>query len=343
MLEVKNLTVGFPNSSGKILPVIENVNFHINNDETLGIVGESGSGKSLTALSILQLHEFIGAKRISGSVMFENRDLTRLSKKEISDIRGKDISMIFQDPFASFNPLMTIGKHADEVLQAHTKINKKQRREKILELFEIVALPHPHKIYDSFPHEMSGGMLQRIMIAISVSCNPKLLIADEITTALDATIQKKIIQLLKEIQRKYHMPMMFISHDLSLIANVADRVLVMYAGHVVETAPTKDLFEKPHHPYTKGLIHSLPEKNLQSKSLGSIPGNIPHHSQKPIGCPFHPRCEKAKDWCKQEFPPMSVIGDYHESRCIIDIEKKKELDRQKERYIYSQNFSYGAT
>lgn len=337
MLSVKNLSVGFYESNGVISTVIKNINFHLNHDETLGIVGESGSGKSLTALSIMRLEEYIGAKRFSGNIFYEKKDLTRLSENELNTIRGKDIAMIFQDPFSSFNPLMKIADHINEVLIKHTGLNKKQRKEKILELFDLVKLSNPSKIMESYPHEMSGGMLQRIMIVMAIACNPKILIADEITTALDTTIQKKIIQLLKEIQRKYRMSIIFISHDLSLVANVADRTMVMYAGQIVETAPTKKIFLFPHHPYTQGLIQSLPEKNIFTKQLSTIPGNIPHYSQRPSGCLFHNRCPYVMNWCKKDAPPLAVIDHYHESRCILAPNIQKIKNAVRTQYMYLQN------
>lgn len=317
MLQIDNLSVGFPDTQGKIIPVITGLSFSIKPNQIVGVVGESGSGKSLTALSIMGLLTHIGAHKISGSVSFEGVNIDSLGQRELSSLRGGKISMIFQDPFASFNPLVSIGKHMDETLVKHLSLSKKERRSKILELLKLVALPHPHKILKSFPHELSGGMLQRVMIAMAISCDPALLIADEITTALDVTIQKKIIHLLRNIKDRLKLSILFISHDLAVVGNISDHIIVMYCGNIVESGPTKIVLSSPQHPYTRGLIAAQPENNLGAKTLTVIPGNIPLADERPRGCPFEPRCSLVIPRCKQESPQFIKINKSHYSKCFL--------------------------
>jgi oligopeptide/dipeptide ABC transporter ATP-binding protein len=319
MLEIKNLSVGFVNQSNTLIPIIEKLNFFVKPEETLGIVGESGSGKSLTALSIMGLIEEIGAYHIGGSICINGKNIISLSKEEKINIRGKVISIIFQDPYASFNPMITIGKHMDDMLIAHSELNKKQRKQKNIELLELVNIYDAQSVYKKYPHQLSGGMLQRVMIAIAISSNPQVIIADEITTALDVSNQKEIIKLLKTIQKKYQLSLVFISHDISLVSNIADRTMVMYAGHIVEIGKTKEVFSKPHHPYTKALLKTLPENNTNNAKLEYIPGTMPGPEDKPQGCPFNPRCKYKKNWCEKEFPAMIDISSEHSSRCILPI------------------------
>lgn len=321
MLSVKNLSIGFQYKD-KVQAVLEGINFEIGKNEIVGLVGESGSGKSLTALSIMQLHDKIGAHFLSGEISFEGHKLGELKAKSLQYILGNEIAIVFQDPFASFNPLYSIKQHFEEQLKKHTTLRKEQRMAHMKELLEDTGLSEIDKILRSFPHELSGGMLQRVMIAMALSCNPKLLIADEITTALDATIQKKIIELLKKLQRKYELSILFITHDLSLIANIADRVLVMYAGHIVESSTCKDLFETPSHPYSEALINCLPEKNVGNENIHSIPGSMPAFYKKPQGCPFHPRCKYAEEICQSKLPNLDNVNEKHQARCIL-VERNK--------------------
>lgn len=320
MIEIKNLSVGFKNSNNETVPIIQRLHFFVKPEETLGIVGESGSGKSLTALSIMGLISEVGAVYIEGSVCVNGEDILSMTESQKTSLRGKTISLIFQDPFASFNPMFTIGKHMNDVITAHANIEKKRQKQKIIELLEVVNIYDPYTVYNKYPHQLSGGMLQRIMIAMAISTNPQVLIADEITTALDVSNQKEIIKLLKEIQKKYKLSIVFISHDISLISNIADRTMVMYAGHIAEIGKTKEIFTTPHHPYTKALLKTLPENNIGNEKLELIPGSIPSPENKPVGCPFHPRCKYKKDWCQKEFPSLKEITPDHTSRCILPIQ-----------------------
>jgi len=286
LLEVKNLSIGIRHGKD-LLSSVEDVSFNIFSGEILGIVGESGSGKTLTALSILSLLSE-NKKITSGSILYNGMDLTTLPEKKMEEVRGKEISMVFQEPFASLNPLLKIGHQIGEALALHGEKDKALIKNRAKELMEKLGLP------DTYPHRLSGGMCQRAMIAIAIICNPQLLIADEPTTALDHDTQSKIIALLKEINRSMGTSILFISHDIEVIKELCDRILVMYSGRILEEGNTYDVFSSPAHEYTRGLLSSVPSAAMRGKALAAIPGKIPSLEEgRPPGCPFHPRCEKA--------------------------------------------------
>ncbi len=312
MLEVENLIIEFETLRGRIRPV-DRVSFKLDRSETLGFLGESGCGKSLTSLAIMGLLPS-NARVKADKLLFDGIDLLDISSEEFRQLRGKRMSMVFQNPMTSLNPSFTVEFQIDEVLRTHNikdkkgrVLDKKQRREKILELLTLVGIPDPAMRLKAFPHQLSGGMSQRIMIAISMAAGPELLIADEPTTALDVTIQSQIISLLKKIQKEYKMGLIIITHDISLASEVADRIQVMYAGHIVESGLRHQLLFNPGHPYTIGLLKSLPGFQLEaSKRLNSIKGTVPDLVDRPSGCQFHPRCEYAKDICASKNPPDTI-------------------------------------
>ena len=312
MLEVENLTIEFETLRGRIRPV-DRVSFKLSRSETLGFLGESGCGKSLTSLAIMGLLP-PNATLKADKLLFDGIDLLDISDEEFRRLRGKRMSMIFQNPMTSLNPSFTIEFQIDEVLKTHNVKNKKgevldkkQRREKILELLTLVGIPDPELRLKAFPHQLSGGMSQRVMIAMGVAAGPELLIADEPTTALDVTIQSQIISLLKKIQEEYKMGLIIITHDISLASEVADRIQVMYAGHIVESGLRHQLLFNPSHPYTVGLLKSLPGYQQDTdKRLNSIKGSVPDLVNRPGGCQFHPRCEYAKEICASKNPPDTV-------------------------------------
>ncbi|ONI38072.1 peptide ABC transporter ATP-binding protein [Candidatus Epulonipiscium fishelsonii] len=317
VLEIDNLKVSFFNSNGEV-QAVRGVTFGVNEGEILGIVGESGSGKSVTSMSILRLLAE-SAKLKEGSIKFEGKELTTLTKKEMQSIRGKDISMIFQDPMSSLNPLHTIGNQVAEMIAVHnTNLSKKEVKQRVLQLFEKIRIPEPEKRYNMYPHQFSGGMRQRIMIAIALANAPRLLIADEPTTALDVTIQDQILKLLRDLQKDSNTSIVFITHDLGVVAELCHRVVVLYGGLVMEEGLVDDIFENPKHPYTLGLMASMPEVN-QDKSirLQSIKGSPPDMTNPPLGCPFAPRCNYARKMCAAELPPYVEVGNKHRSMCWL--------------------------
>ncbi|WP_342643844.1 ABC transporter ATP-binding protein [Rhodoligotrophos ferricapiens] len=307
VLEVENLTTKIRTRSGE-LGVVNGVSFHVNGAETLGVVGESGCGKSMTALSILRL--LPPAARIAdGHIRFAGRDLVSLEPEEMRAIRGKDISMIFQEPMTSLNPMMTIGRQIAEVITLHEGLSRRDAMAKAVEMLRLVRIPEPEQRVDEFPFQISGGMRQRVMIAIALACNPKILLADEPTTALDVTIQAQIMDLMTDLQERLQTAIVLITHDLGLVAENADRVMVMYAGQAVEEADVAQLFECPHHPYTRGLLGSVPRLGSSTlsggrKRLVEIEGNVPALNQLPAGCSFAPRCPFATQQCREVPPPM---------------------------------------
>jgi oligopeptide/dipeptide ABC transporter ATP-binding protein len=310
LLEVRNLSIGI-RRGGDLLSSVEDVTFDIYPGEILGIVGESGSGKTLTALSILSLLSE-NIKITSGSILYNGMDLTVISEEKMEAIRGKEISMVFQEPFASLNPLMKIGPQIGEGLLLHGEKDKTLAESRATELMEKLGLP------DTYPHRLSGGMCQRAMFAIAIICSPRLLIADEPTTALDHDTQSKIIALFKEINRDMGTSVLFISHDIEVINELCDRILVMYSGRILEEGNTREVFSNPAHEYTRGLINSVPSAAMRGKALAAIPGKIPSLEEgRPSGCPFHPRCAKAMPECKRDFPPAKKIGANHTTRCIL--------------------------
>ncbi|WP_066386290.1 ABC transporter ATP-binding protein [Neobacillus mesonae] len=314
LLEVQDLTTFFDYKKGKVT-VVENVNFAIKKGETVALVGESGCGKSMTSLSIMGLVPTPGA--IDGNIQFNGVNLSKLSEDEMCKIRGKEVSMIFQEPMTSLNPVMTIGEQLAEVLVYHQKMKHSEAMKKAIELLKLVGFSRAEEIVKDYPHRLSGGMRQRVMIAMAMSCNPKLLIADEPTTALDVTVQAQILDLMKELSQKFDTSILLITHDLGVVSELAERVIVMYAGQVVEQASIEDLFDAPKHPYTIGLIQSIPQIEGEINRLSSIPGNVPTPDNMPKGCRFSPRCSKAFVRCFEENPSLKDLGSPHLVRCFL--------------------------
>jgi len=315
LLEVRSLTTQFFTEDG-VVRAVEDVSFEIFPGEILSLVGESGCGKSVTGLSLLRLIPIPPGKIVSGELLFDGRDLVELEEKEMERVRGNDISMIFQEPMTSLNPVFTIGNQIMEALQLHQNLDKKEARRRAIEMLDRVRIPSPEVRIDSYPHQLSGGMRQRAMIAMALSCQPKLLIADEPTTALDVTIQAQVLRLLKEIQGEMGMAVMLITHDLGVVSEIADRVAVMYAGRIVETGPIEAIFGEMRHPYTKGLWESIPQLKEKKKRLNAITGQVPDPMNLPVGCKFHPRCYLMIDDCKKEEPPLYPVNGNHFSRCL---------------------------
>lgn len=315
LLEVRSLTTHFFTEEG-IVRAVENVSFEIYPGEILCLVGESGCGKSVTGLSILKLIPIPPGQIVRGEILFNGRDLLKLSEKEMEGVRGNEISMIFQEPMTSLNPVFTIGDQIMEAIQLHQKLNKREARKKAIEMLDRVKIPWPEKRIDSYPHQLSGGMRQRAMIAMALSCKPKLLIADEPTTALDVTIQAEVLRLLREIQREMRMSIMLITHDLGVVSEVGDRVAVMYAGRIVEYGPIEAIFHEMRHPYTKGLLESIPQLEEKRNRLNAIPGQVPDPLRLPEGCKFHPRCDLRIEECRKEEPPLFEVKEGHYSRCL---------------------------
>lgn len=317
ILTVDNLKTSFMTSNGEV-QAVRGVSFSVKKGEILGIVGESGSGKSVTSMSILRL--LADTARIKeGKIVFDGTDLLGLSKKELRQIRGEKISMIFQDPMSSLNPLIPVGKQVAEMIREHHPGRSKEEiRKEVLALFEKVRIPEPERRYKCYPHEFSGGMRQRVMIAMALANKPELLIADEPTTALDVTIQDQILKQLRELEKEYGTSIIFITHDLGVVAELCDRVIVMYGGLVMEEASIFDIFEQPKHPYTMGLLASIPDLH-QDKSvrLMPIPGSPPDMTNPPKGCPFAPRCPYARNICAAELPEFTDVGENHHSRCFL--------------------------
>ena len=318
-LLVKNLKVSF-STSKKELIAVRGISYQLNQGEILALVGESGCGKTVSALSILRLIQEPPGKIVSGEILFAGKDLLKLKKKELQDRRGKGIAMIFQDPMTSLNPVLTIGEQIIETLLRHTSLSRKKAREKSFRLLEQVEIPSPKQKLDQYPHQLSGGMRQRVMIAMALSCSPRILIADEPTTALDVLIQAQILSLLKKIKNDTQMSILLITHDLGVVAEVAERVMVMYAGEIVESGSVNDLFRSPLHPYTIGLMESIPtlESTQQKLSkLKEISGTVPSLSQVPFGCPFHPRCSAAETRCKTDKPKLKKISQTQSVSCWL--------------------------
>ena len=314
VLEMKDLEVELYSEKGP-LPVIDKVNLSIKEGEIVGIVGESGCGKSMLASAIMNLLNS-PAKIAAGTIFYEGQDMTTLSAKEFQKIRGNEISMIFQEPMTSLNPLMKVGKQIEEAIKAHEKVSNTELKERAIAAIRDVGIPQPEKVYHGIPSRLSGGMRQRIMIAMALVCHPKLLICDEPTTALDVTIQAQILRLIKKLRDETNTAVIFISHDMGVIYQMVDRVVVMYAGQFVESAPCKKLFEKPLHPYTIGLQNAIPQINKLQSSLQDIPGSVPMLDNLPEGCLFAPRCPFAKAECFTKKVPLKHYGD-HDVRCLL--------------------------
>lgn len=316
LLKVRDLKTYFFTHRGTI-KAVDGISFSIKRGETLGIVGESGCGKSVTALSIMRLISNPPGRILNGEIHFEGKDLLSLSNKQIRDIRGRKISMIFQEPMTSLDPVFTIGHEIMETLQIHQCLKKGEAREKTIEVLEIVGMPDADKRVDSYPHELSGGMRQRAMIAMALSCRPTLLIADEPTTALDVTIQAQILRLINDLKKEFAASVMLITHDLGVIAEMCDFVAVMYAGHIVEYSDVDTLFRNPLHPYTKGLNKSIPRLDVDVKRLETIKGLVPNLIDLPAGCPFYPRCDFSSDICRSQMPDLIEAEENHFIKCYL--------------------------
>ena len=322
ILEVKDLKTYFRTDAG-IVKAVDGVSFKLDKGETLGLVGESGSGKSVTNMSIMKLIPMPPGKIVGGEVLLDGEDILKMSEKEMSHIRGNRISMIFQDPMTALNPYLRISTQLIETIRLHQGLDKASARKKAIEMLKLVGIPAAERRIDAYPHQFSGGMRQRVMIAIALSCNPEILIADEPTTALDVTIQAQILDLIKDLSEKLDTAVIMITHDLGVVAGMCDNVCVMYAGRIVERAPVEDLFESPKHPYTNGLIQSIPRLDEKgSGRLFSIDGQPPNVIDLPECCPFHPRCEKAMDICTKKYPPVLELEGKREVACWLYEEKK---------------------
>ena len=324
ILKVISLETQFQTREG-IVHAVNGVSFNLKEGETLGIVGESGCGKSVTVMSMLRLIPTPPGKIVSGEVIYQGKDLLKMSDEEIRHIRGSKISMVFQDPMTSFNPVQTIGKHVAEPLEIHHGLNRKQSYERAAEMLDLVGIPKSRDRLNDYPHQFSGGMRQRVMIAMALVCKPSVLIADEPTTALDVTIQAQIIELVKDLRDKLGRAMIWITHDLGLIAGLADRMLVMYSGYIIESAPVKSLYASPTHPYTIGLINSLPRMDSDShRRLDSIFGLPPILMEKPNNCPFAPRCSYVREACYHSNPELIETSESHFTACWVDTSTGKE-------------------
>jgi len=315
LLEVRNLCTYFHTEEG-LGKAVDGVSFELRRGETLGLVGESGCGKSVSALSVMRLIPQPPGQIESGEILFAGRDLLRLSEEEMCRVRGDEIAMIFQEPMTSLNPVLTCGFQITESVILHQGVSKQEARNRAIEMLRLVGIPAPEQRVDEYPHQLSGGMRQRVMIAMALSCNPQLLIADEPTTALDVTIQAQILELLQRLQEELKMAVLMITHDLGVIAEVADRVAVMYAGQVVEYASTRDLFNSPQHPYTRGLMQSVPRLDESRERLDIISGIVPDAREFPEGCRFAPRCPLAEDRCRSASVELRALSEEHLGRCL---------------------------
>ncbi|MFT9816137.1 ABC transporter ATP-binding protein [Lysinibacillus sp. NPDC056185] len=330
LLEVNHLKIKFHLKNGKEAKVVDDVSFTIRKGETVALVGESGSGKSITSLSIIRLLPVPPGEISAGTIKLNGKNLLDYKNKEMSNIRGNEISMIFQEPMTSLDPVFTIGNQMMEGICRHQKISKKEAWEKSLQLLKEVGIANAEKVIAEYPHQLSGGMRQRVMIAIAMSNNPQLLIADEPTTALDVTVQAQILKLMMKMKEEHHSAILFITHDMSVVAETADRVMVMYAGQIVEEAPVRELFMNPKHPYTTALLKTMPNLDTDVKRLPSIPGTVPPAYALPEGCRFAPRCPFAMEQCHEVLPEVIHIQDEHKVRCHLFTEKGA-LDHDEER------------
>ncbi|UTR13606.1 ABC transporter ATP-binding protein [Salipaludibacillus sp. LMS25] len=323
LLDVKDLQTHFI-SKKQTVKAVDGIDITIRRGETVALVGESGSGKSMTSLSLMQLVPSPGGKIVGGEVNFNGKDLLSLKEKEMRKVRGNEISMIFQEPMTSLNPVLTIGEQLMEVLRYHKKMTKEQARKKAVELLKIVGFSRAEDMIKDYPHRLSGGMRQRVMIAMAMSCDPKLLIADEPTTALDVTIQAQILELMKDLTNQFDTAILLITHDLGVVSEIANHVVVMYAGQVVENAPVDKLFDEPLHPYTQGLLDSIPAIEGKIDRLKSIKGNVPLPDEMPKGCRFAPRCPKVFDKCLTANPELLKMAPGQKVRCFLYDQKGEE-------------------
>ena len=333
LLEVKDLGITFFTDRGA-LPAVQEVSFSIKPGETLGVVGESGCGKSMTALSLMQLIPSPPGKITAGEIMYKGEDLLKKSPKEMRDIRGKEISMIFQEPMTSLNPVITVGKQIMEAVLTHEKMSKQEAKERALEMIKLVGIPMPEKVFASCPHQLSGGMRQRIMIAMALSCEPELLIADEPTTALDVTIQAQVLSLMKELNERLGTATILITHNLGCASSICDRIIVMYGGKIMEEGTTEEIFYEPHHPYTMGLLNSVPKVTGEASKERLVPilGTPPDMLHPPTGCPFYPRCKYAMKVCASMPVPEQYISDTHRVSCFMchpQAPRNEEYESQK--------------
>lgn len=321
LIEINNLSTHFKSEQG-VVKAVDALHLRIEEGETVCIVGESGCGKSAAAMSLMGLIPERVGSIVSGEIWFAGRDLRKVDKEEMRKLRGNELAMIFQEPMSSLNPVLTIGEQIMEPIIEHQRLSKKEAQARAIELIELVGIPRAKEIARSYPHELSGGMLQRVMIAIAISCNPRLLIADEPTTALDVTIQAQILDLLRKIKEEAKTSILFITHDLGVVAEMADHVVVMYAGKVVEVSPVVELFESPKHPYTQGLLRSKPVLNQRKAKLYSIPGQVPNPTTLGESCYFLDRCEQCMDICRRKQPPLREEEDGRKVACWLYEEEK---------------------
>ncbi len=327
LLEVNNLRTQFFTQDG-VVKAVDDISFYVMPGETLGVVGESGCGKSMTGLSIMRLIPNPPGKIVSGEIIFNGNDVLKMRDEQVRAIRGNEIAMIFQDPMTSLNPVLTVNRQISEALQLHMHMNKQQARGRTIELLKMVGIPNAEERIDQYPHQFSGGMRQRVMIAMALSCNPKLIIADEPTTALDVTIQAQILDLMRVLQTERDTGVILITHSMGVVAGMADRIQVMYAGHIVETASTEEIFANPRHPYTVGLMKSIPRLDAQRREkLEPIRGLPPDLIDLPDMCPFVPRCNYAREKCEQQNPPLLKVAEGHYSACWFWEEVSKESDQ----------------
>ena len=326
ILEIKDLCVEFQTVEGKV-QAVDHLSYTLHKGEKLGIVGESGSGKSVSSLAMLQLIPNPPGRVTGGEILYKGQDLVRLSEKEMQKLRGNEISMIFQEPMTSLNPIIQCGKQIAESLRLHRGMNKKEAMQEAVRMMKEVGIANPENRVHEYPHEMSGGMRQRVMIAMALACRPQILIADEPTTALDVTIQAQILDLIRDLDRETGTAVQFITHDLGVVSELCDTVIVMYTGHIVEQAPVKDLFRDPKHPYTVGLLNAIPSITKDRKPLQTIEGMVPNPTERVEGCSFWPRCPHASERCRKQEPPVTGLGEDRLVRCWLYAgEEEKEGD-----------------
>jgi len=333
MLSVQDLKVYFF-SDERVARAVDGVSYEVGKGETVCLVGESGCGKTVSALAILRILPQPPGKIMGGRILFDGQNLFNLDDEEMQKIRGKRIAMIFQEPMTSLNPVFTIGDQIGEAMVIHEKLDMEELRQRCIQLLKDVGIPSPEERLKDYPHQLSGGQRQRVMIAMALACNPDLVIADEPTTALDVTIQAQILNLFRELKRKRDMSLLYITHDLGVVSKIADRVYVMYAGVIAEQGTAVHIFRDPRHPYTQALLASLPSRAKRGRTLHSIPGTVPNPAYKPAGCPFHPRCPHAIDFCRTQYPPLCDYGGGHLSRCPV-LYPREQCDNGKEQTAYS--------
>ncbi len=323
LLSMEDLRTYFYTSEG-VVKAVDGVSWDVNEGETVALVGESGSGKSVSALSVMRLIPEPPGRTLSGRIMFDGEDLVQMPQRQLRRIRGNQISMIFQEPMTSLNPVLTVKRQLTETLELHLKLKKAEAKERAIDLLRLVGISDPESRVESYPHQFSGGMRQRVMIAIALSCNPKLIIADEPTTALDVTIQAQVLEVMNDVAKQFNTAVLLITHNLGVVARYAHRVNVMYAGHIVERGMARDIYANPMHPYTLGLLKSVPRLDEPRKSkLQPIEGSPPDLAHLPVGCPFQPRCRFAVEKCSEENPPLLPVGEGHMSACWVASERGK--------------------